>query len=39
MLTGNSSYTDEGRLNYFSANNGAAPPPGYVQPVVSPLPK
>ncbi|RPA75263.1 GDSL lipase/acylhydrolase family protein [Ascobolus immersus RN42] len=27
------SYTDEGRLNYISGNNGQVPPPGYIQPI------
>jgi hypothetical protein len=35
IVTFGDSYTDESRLNYFSQHNGTAPPPGWVDPVVS----
>lgn len=31
------SYTDDSRLNYFSENNGSAPPVGWVNPGVKQL--
>lgn len=37
LVTFGDSYTDEQRLNYFGSNNGAAPPPGWIEKVVSPL--
>jgi hypothetical protein len=37
VVTFGDSYTDEQRLSYFADHNGTAPPPGWVQPVVSSL--
>lgn len=36
LVTFGDSYTDEKRAGYFADNNGAAPPVGWIQPVVWP---
>jgi len=35
VVTFGDSYTDETRVNYFTSHDGAAPPPGWVEPMVS----
>jgi hypothetical protein len=35
VVTFGDSYTDEQRIVYFITHNGTAPPPGWVEPVVS----
>lgn len=37
VVFGNS-YADESRWNYFASHNGSAPPVGWTEPVVCPLP-
>lgn len=35
LVTFGDSYTDDGRLTYYAANNGSAPPAGYLPPQVN----